>query len=145
MSKDRTPQDYAIEHAGYLATAANNYINAVGERDLTEKKHNGEESSATRAALKEADEYEAECLRALQRGIYEFLKRRDLSLSQPAAVPFVPEGLADHIEWRLLIWRRGVMNINGDCLSLSDFMDKDSIDDLVDYVCDVRALAKAAT
>lgn len=48
--------------------------------------------------------------------------------------------VADHIEQRLLTWRQRQMNKSGDRLALDDFMGKDSIADLVDFVCDEYAL-----
>ena len=48
--------------------------------------------------------------------------------------------LSDHIEQRLLTWRRQTMNKSGDRFSLDDFMGKESINDLIDFVCDEYAL-----
>ena len=48
--------------------------------------------------------------------------------------------IADHIEQRLLTWQQQRMNKSGDRLALDDFMEKDSIDDLIDFVCDEYAL-----
>jgi hypothetical protein len=53
---DRTPQDYAIEHGRYLATAAVNYMTAV----------NGNSRSQ-----------QSEAWRALREAIHEFTKRAD--------------------------------------------------------------------
>lgn len=47
---------------------------------------------------------------------------------------------ADHIEQRLRTWRQQHMNLHGDHLALDDFMEDDTIADLVDYVCDASAL-----
>lgn len=46
----------------------------------------------------------------------------------------------DHVEQRLFTWRRRIMNRDGDQLALDDFMDKESIDDLLDYVLDEYAI-----
>lgn len=43
---------------------------------------------------------------------------------------------ADVVEQRLLTWRQRLVNRSGDQLALDDFMDRQSIDDLVDFVCD---------
>lgn len=43
---------------------------------------------------------------------------------------------ADVVEQRLLTWRQRFVNRSGDQLALDDFMDRQSIDDLVDFVCD---------
>jgi hypothetical protein len=45
-----------------------------------------------------------------------------------------------HVEQRLLTWKQRFINESGDQLSLCDFMDKRSIDDLLDYVLDQYAL-----
>ena len=42
----------------------------------------------------------------------------------------------DHVEQRLLTWRQSFVNKSGDQLALDDFMDKRSLDDLIDFVCD---------
>jgi len=47
-----------------------------------------------------------------------------------------PADWRDHVEQRLLTWRRRIMNESGDCLALGDFMDKESLADLIDFVCD---------
>lgn len=43
---------------------------------------------------------------------------------------------SEHVEQRLLAWRQSFVNRSGDQLALDDFMDKQSIDDLIDFVCD---------
>lgn len=55
----------------------------------------------------------------------------------------VVKGVSDHIEQRLHAWRHSTMNESGDRLALDDFMGEDSIDDLVDFVCDQWALDAA--
>ena len=47
-----------------------------------------------------------------------------------------PVAWRDHVEQRLLTWRQSFVNRSGDQLALDDFMDKESLDDLIDYVCD---------
>jgi len=42
----------------------------------------------------------------------------------------------DHVEQRLHNWRQRFVNRSGDRLALDDMMSKESIDDLIDYVCD---------
>ena len=58
-------------------------------------------------------------------------------ISAPAA-PQQAEPVAwrDHVEQRLHNWRQRTMNRSGDRLALDDMMSKESIDDLIDYVCD---------
>lgn len=41
-----------------------------------------------------------------------------------------------HVEQRLRTWRQSFVNRSGDQLALDDFMDKRSLDDLIDFVCD---------
>ena len=40
------------------------------------------------------------------------------------------------VEQRLLTWRQRTMKKSGDRLALDDFMGQESIDDLIDFVCD---------
>ena len=47
-----------------------------------------------------------------------------------------PVAWRDHVEQRLHNWRQRTMNRSGDRLALDDMMSKESIDDLIDYVCD---------
>lgn len=51
---------------------------------------------------------------------------------QPQAVA---QRWRDWVEQRLLNWRQQKVNRSGDQLALDDFMDKQSLDDLIDYVC----------
>jgi hypothetical protein len=55
----------------------------------------------------------------------------------------VVKGISDHIEQQLHAWRQSFMNKSGDRLALDDFMDEESINDLVDFVCDQWALDAA--
>ena len=47
-----------------------------------------------------------------------------------------PVAWRDHVEQRIRGWRQRTMNRSGDRLALDDMMGQDSIDDLIDYVCD---------
>ncbi len=47
-----------------------------------------------------------------------------------------PVAWRDHVEQRMHNWRQRKMNRSGDRLALDDMMSKESIDDLIDYVCD---------
>jgi hypothetical protein len=47
-----------------------------------------------------------------------------------------PVAWREHVEQRLLTWRQRTMNRSGDHLALDDFMDKESLADLIDFVCD---------
>lgn len=53
---------------------------------------------------------------------------------KPTAQP-VETLTPDVVEQRLLTWRQSRMNRSGDMLALDDFMDKESLDDLIDFVC----------
>jgi hypothetical protein len=46
-----------------------------------------------------------------------------------------PVAWPDLVEDRLWSWRQSFVNKSGDQLMLEDFMDKRSIDDLIDFVC----------
>jgi hypothetical protein len=50
----------------------------------------------------------------------------------------------DHVEQRLLRWRQSFVNKSGDQLALDDFMDKRSLDDLIDFVCDEYTAPQSA-
>lgn len=50
-----------------------------------------------------------------------------------------PVAWRDHVEHRLKTWQHRTMNESGDRVTLSDFMDQGSIDDLIDFVCDEYA------
>lgn len=45
----------------------------------------------------------------------------------------------DYAEQRIRTWRQRTMNRSGDRLAIDDFMGADSIDDLIDWVCDEHA------
>ena len=47
-----------------------------------------------------------------------------------------PVAWREHVEQRLLAWRQSFVNRSGDQLALDDFMDEQSLDDLIDFVCD---------
>lgn len=47
-----------------------------------------------------------------------------------------PSDWREHVEQRIRTWKQRTMNKSGDRLSIEDFMGQDSIDDLVDFVCD---------
>ncbi|CAB4141606.1 hypothetical protein UFOVP416_52, partial [uncultured Caudovirales phage] len=59
--------------------------------------------------------------------------RKPITATQPEQEPVA---WRDHVEQRLLTWRQSFVNRSGDQLALDDFMDKQSLDDLVDFVCD---------
>jgi len=72
---------------------------------------------------------------------------RDRAYNRPAAVAIamavgaaveaeVRQRVLAAVEQRLRNWRQRHMNKSGDRLALGDFMGQDSIDDLIDCVCD---------
>lgn len=85
------------------------------------------------AALRLADELESPGYNATMDEAAALL--RELA-QEPQAEPVAWH---DHVEQRLLTWRQRFMNKSGDQLALDDFMDKESLDDLIDFVCDQYA------
>ena len=57
------------------------------------------------------------------------------ALAEQPAQQQEPVAWRDHVEQRLLTWRQSFVNKSGDQLALDDFMDKQSLDDLIDFVC----------
>lgn len=73
---ERTPQDYAIEHGGYLATAAESYMNAVQEFAKNEELGDGGDPDIV-----------SDCFRGLKDAIYEFRKRAEKAMRNAEAKP----------------------------------------------------------
>lgn len=65
------------------------------------------------------------------------------ALATQQAVQAEPVAWRDHVEQRIRTWRQRTMNRSGDRLAIDDFMGTDSIDDLVDFVCDEYATPPA--
>ncbi len=96
----RTPQDYALEHAEYMAAGAERLLDAANDYgfavdvDMTDK------------AISEASEILTEARAGMRILIYEFRKRRDRALTS-AAQPYDPgpqaatleEAVADVGKW----------------------------------------------
>lgn len=62
---------------------------------------------------------------------------RNLPIGTPIyAAPQKAVAWREHVEQRLQSWRQRFVNKSGDQLALDDFMDKESLDDLLDYVLD---------
>lgn len=72
------------------------------------------------------------CIRWL---IDEQLPVGTLLYAAPPVQSAEPVEWSDLIEQRLLTWRQRFVNMNGDQLALDDFMDKRSMEDLIDFVC----------
>ena len=93
---NRTPQDFAIEHAEYMAQDAERLIAAINAAaEITARIDDGgyttqAEFDADGDALDQANELITEQLGSLKSGVYEFRKRRDravASTGQPPAEP----------------------------------------------------------
>ena len=59
-----------------------------------------------------------------------------LPVAPTPSVSVEPVAWRDHVEQRIRSWRQRTMNKSGDRLAIDDFMGQESIDDLVDFVCD---------
>lgn len=73
----RTDADYAIEHAGYLATAARRFREAVNVEGLARIDDEEKGNEDTSNALDAARENVSEASLSLRSAIFEFEKRRD--------------------------------------------------------------------
>lgn len=83
--EDRTPQDYAIEHAGFLATAADQVLADYQAYSLAQmlSDEGGDDGEAELTdAIDEARDDLHEGLRNLREMAYEFRKRRDRAIPQ---------------------------------------------------------------
>jgi hypothetical protein len=96
MSTERTPQDFAIEHAEYMAKAAEGLLEAINA-EYTVRQRIAESDDAG-----EHEEYDAACdvseaMSTMRNRIYEFRKRRDRAIAdraRTAASCAVPNGFA---------------------------------------------------
>lgn len=78
--RERTPADFAIEHAGYLANASTRLLKACGELDslvMRRDEHDDVDDSDMHAAQDRVDEASD----SVRSAIYEFEKRRDRALA----------------------------------------------------------------
>ncbi|OUM00527.1 hypothetical protein A8M77_20895 [Variovorax sp. JS1663] len=82
---ERTPKDYAIEHAEYMATRAVQLVAAVNDLALAEQEH--EDGTANESDVQAARDSVDEALRAVTSSVYEFRKRRDRALASQAERP----------------------------------------------------------
>lgn len=98
-SNVRTPADYAIEHAEYLAQAAEGFIEAA---NALAKSHMDSEEDETEPQLDAAGAY-SDHLQGLQSAVYEFRKRaeRARSARETKAEPLKPELLVLLMDWIL--------------------------------------------
>jgi hypothetical protein len=75
---ERTPSQYAIEHAGYLATAATQFLGAANALHDAQIRAEAEEAGdETFESLQRAKEDYSDHFGALKSAVYEFEKRRD--------------------------------------------------------------------
>ncbi|ASL02164.1 hypothetical protein XcvCFBP7113P_19050 [Xanthomonas citri pv. vignicola] len=91
--RDRTPADYAIEHAGYLATAAQRLLDARNELDALVMRRE-EEDDVEDCDMHAAQDCVDEACTGVRSAIYEFEKRRDRALAARQ-----PEGVGP-VAWR---------------------------------------------
>ena len=78
-TSERTPQDYAIEHAEYMAVDGERLIAAIN--DFSKALQEVDDGTANPSDVDAARETLTEALGAMQSGIYEFRKRRDRASS----------------------------------------------------------------
>ena len=78
--RERTPVDYAIEHAGYLVTAANQVIEARNELDALMMRQD-EGGDVGDDEMQAAQEAVGDASHVLRLAIHEFEKRRDRALA----------------------------------------------------------------
>jgi len=84
---ERTAKDSAIEHAEYMAQAAERLLSAIN----THNAQRDEDGDAfDEAELAQAEEAVSEAFRAMRSGIHEFRKRRDRAMRAQAA-PAAPD------------------------------------------------------
>lgn len=90
---ERSPADYAIEHAEYLAKAAERFIEAVVAMAVADYEHEG--TAEDEARVDAASEAVGEAQGALRNCIYEFRKRRDRAAApEPPAQQPMQHGMA---------------------------------------------------
>ncbi len=102
QARERTPQDYAIEHAEYMAAGAEHLLNAVNDWGFATDVDHEQIQSATEALT--------EARSAMRVLIYEFRKRRDRALTSAPPAPSVggwmPIESAPKDGRKFLAWRR---------------------------------------
>lgn len=77
---DRTPTDYALEHAEYMAKTAERLLDAMNAADEARMRlddDEGDNEESLRIASEQADDLCSEYRQTLSNKIYEFRKRRD--------------------------------------------------------------------
>jgi hypothetical protein len=111
---ERTPKDYAIEHAEYMAVAAENLIKCINKegdaRGAWESAEDDGEKELRLQTMNDALDATSEALRHAQNDIYEFRKRKDRALS---AVPVAAQ--PDQRLTALLVQAREALSRFVDC------------------------------
>jgi hypothetical protein len=79
---ERTPVDYVIEHAEYMAVGGEMLLAAINEAHEVGERYDNEEATEEEVAI--VVEVLSEKMKGLLKGIYEFRKRRDRVISLPA-------------------------------------------------------------
>lgn len=98
--RERTPEQYAIEHGRYLASAARQFMDACNAVWSAQQSVDDDETDTENEAagllnrLDEAKESQSEGWRALENAIYEFTKRADRAYPLKPALPAVDQ------EWK---------------------------------------------
>jgi len=87
----RTPQEYAIEHAEYLAQDAEYLLEAINHYNA---QHDEDGAAFDEFELAQAQEAVSDAFRAVRRGINEFRKRRNLALRASRGLAPAPAAVA---------------------------------------------------
>ena len=92
---------------------------------------------AAKQALEALTDEHARYARHINISVAATLLRTAIAEAEKAAPPQrEPLTWSNHVEQRMLQWRQRFVTGSGDRLALDDFMDKESLDDLIDFVCD---------
>lgn len=86
MTDERTPTDFALEFAEYMAKGAEAFIAAVCKQQRLQQQFE-EGEGPDPLTMQDADEGVSEYMRGLTDDIYEFRKRRDRAALSAPAVP----------------------------------------------------------
>ena len=82
----RTPQDYAIEHAEYMAKKAEHLLTAIEALSAAELALEESDETEDQGAVADARDVVWDAHRSLNAGIYEFRKRRDRAAAMAQGV-----------------------------------------------------------
>ena len=78
----RSAKDYAIEHAGYLATTVRDFLHDLGEENAALDQHESNPTDDTLAELEAAQQAVSDARETVRDRLYEFEKRRDFALAK---------------------------------------------------------------